>query len=311
MGMKLQLLIRIILLCGVIPCVGLSGCGLKAKKRGAEIVAIDYSGSYHFYFPPLDEVSWQVESGRLGCTLSQEIPSYGKATFIHKPLQGLIFSMTVLRPPKHPANARLVSLTPSWREKNEIDRELGTIPLVVSDTPFYLHNGWARRLLLELERGMNPVFRYNDWADGRDQVNVMLSSVHFMPAWALFQKCEQGLLNYRFIDVKNSVIQYDVNQTKPGKDALARLDKLIEYIKLDPTVKRIKIDGFTDSKGFSRVNLAVAKKRIQAVKQYLLAQGVNSKLILATAHNEKVARYSNRTAEGRSKNRRVEINLLK
>lgn len=309
--MKLQLLIRIILLCGVVPALGLTGCGLKAKNRKPDLVPVDYSGSYNFYLASIEDANWRVVSGPLGCTLSQEIPTYGKATFIHKPLQGLIFNMTVLRPPKHTANARLISRTPTWRKKNEIDRELGTIPLIASDTPFTLHNGWARRLLLELERGMNPQFRYSDWADGRDQVNVMLSSVNFMPAWELFQQCEQGLLNYVFDDVKKSVIQYRVNQRKPGKDALVRLKQLSVYIKLDPDIKRIKIDGYTDSKGFSRINLAVAKERIKLVKNYLIAQGVSNRLIHATAHNEKQAKFDNRTAEGRRKNRRVEINLLK
>jgi outer membrane protein OmpA-like peptidoglycan-associated protein len=309
--MKLQLLVRIILLCGVIPALGLTGCGLKAKNRKSERQVVDYSGSYTFYFPSMEYANWHVISGPLSCSLTQEIPAYGHAQFIHKPLQGMTFSMKVLRPPKHPANARLISRTPTWREKNEIDRDLGTIPLVASDTPFYLHNGWARRLLLELERGMNPLFRYSDWADGRDQVNVMLSSINFMPAWESFQKCEQGLLKYVFADVKKSVFQYDVNQTKPGKDALARLDQLSEYIKLDPTIKRIKIDGYTDSKGFSRINITVAKKRIKVVKQYLIAQGVSKALIHATAHRENEARFNNRTAEGRRKNRRVEIKLLK
>jgi len=309
--MKMQLFYRGILLLCLFLSLGISGCALKSKNRKPAPPPVDYTGTFVFYFPRIEQADWDVISGPLSCALVQKIPEYGEAKFMRKPQQGLTFSMTVLREPKHPGNARLISRTPTWREKEEEDRDLGTIPLVVSKTPFYLHNGWARRLLAELQRGMNPLFRYTDWADGRDQINVTLSSATFMPAWRLFQQCEQGLLHYVFDDVRHSVFQYEVNQTKPGQDAQSRLMQLTEYTKLDPDIKRIQIDGYTDSKGFSRINLAVAKKRVNAIKEYFIAQGIDSNKIKVKAHNEKVAKYDNRTSEGRRKNRRVEVMLIK
>lgn len=309
--MNIHRLIRSALLAGLFSILGLSGCALKKKNSQPAPPPVDYTGTFVFYFPRIENASWEVVSGPLLCSLSQKIPEYGEATFMRKPQQGMVFTMSVLREPKHPGNARLISQTPSWREKEEKDRDLGTIPLVVSKTPFYLHNGWARRLLAELERGMNPVFRYTDWADGRDQINVKLSSANFISAWQAFQQCEQGLLHYVFDDVRHSVFQYEVNQTKPDQAIEARLRQLSEYIKLDPSIKRIQIDGYTDSKGFSRINLVVAKKRVNAIKDNLVSNGVDSKLIRTKAHNEKNAKFDNRTAEGRRKNRRVELNLIK
>lgn len=69
------------------------------------------------------------------------------------------------------------------------------------------------------------------------------------------------------------------------------------------------IEGYTDSIGLSWVNLVVAHQRIDAVRAYLIEQGVDSKLIKTRAYDESVAKFSNRTEEGRSKNRRVEITL--
>jgi len=307
----MQFIYRSILLGSLVLCLGLSGCGLRAKNKKPEPAQVDYTGTFVFYFPRIENADWEVISGPLLCELTQKIPEYGEAKFTRKPLQGLTFSMSVFREPKHPGNARLISRTPTWREKEEEDRDLGTIPLVVSKTPFYLHNGWARRLLAELERGMNPLFRYSDWADGRDQINVILSSATFMPAWRSFQQCEQGLLNYVFDDVRHSVFQYEVNQTNPDQEAQFRLNQLSEYIKLDPSIKRIQIDGYTDSKGFSRINLAVANKRINAIKDYFVAEGIDNNKIKLIAHDEKNAKYDNRTAEGRNKNRRVEVSLIK
>jgi outer membrane protein OmpA-like peptidoglycan-associated protein len=185
------------------------------------------------------------------------------------------------------------------------------VPVVASHTPFYINNGLAKRLLLELEEGMMPTLRYADWADGSDEVTVRISAINFAPAWQAFQECEQGLLNFDFGDVRKSVFQYKVNQTALDAAARARLDQIARFFKLDPTIREIRVDGYTDSKGLSRINLVVARKRALAVKNYLVRQGVPAGKITLKAHHEKDGKFSNRTQAGRNRNRRVEVSLLR
>jgi OOP family OmpA-OmpF porin len=75
---------------------------------------------------------------------------------------------------------------------------------------------------------------------------------------------------------------------------------------------KLKIIGFTDNVGNPASNLELSKGRAESVKTYLTNKGVSKdrfQLIDGKGQDEPVA--SNKTAEGKAKNRRVEIALLK
>ncbi len=274
-------------------------------------VSLPLSAGYKFYGASLEEAGWEAVSSPLRCILRHSIPEYGVVEFSHASKSpGMFFSVKVNLAPKKPANARLLSQPAEWQHFDK-GKDLGDIPVVVSQTPFYLNNGWARRLLAELEEGKMLRLTYQDWADGKDEINVRISSIDFHQAWGEFQACQQGLLNYNFDDVRHSVFMFDVNQTRLNADALRRLDQVSQYYKVDPAIRQIRIDGYTDSKGFSRINIVVARRRAKAVRDYLVSKGIPAKKIKSVAHHEKEARFSNRTAAGRKKNRRVEVTLIR
>ena len=265
---------------------------------------------YRYIHAPLDTAEWASDGDRLQCVLTHVIPGFGQVDFLRRPKHGLIFRVQVLRGPKRSGTARLMSLPPEWKHHTH-PRNLGTVPVVPGKTPFYLNNGWARRLLAELEIGMTPVLRYRDWADSSDIVELRVSSLRFGEAWSRFQHCEQNLLGYDFADVRHTVFQYAFGQTGLDGPMRARLDQIAEYLQLDPSVKRVRIDGWTDSKGFARINLKVARKRAEAVRDYLVGKGLPAAMFQIVPHHEKDVKFSNRTREGRNRNRRVEITLMK
>ncbi len=273
-------------------------------------VALPLRADYRYIHAPLDTAGWASDGDRLQCVLTHVIPGFGQADFLRRPKHGLIFRIQVLRGPKAGGTARLMSLPPEWKHFTH-PRNLGTVPVVPGKTPFYLNNGWARRLLAELETGMIPVLRYRDWADGSDIVELRLTSLRFGEAWSRFQHCEQNLLGYDFDDVRHTVFQYAFGQTSLDAGMRARLDQIAEYLQIDPSVKRIRIDGWTDSKGFARINLKVARKRAEAVRDYLIGKGLPAALFRVVPHHEKDVKFSNRTQAGRNRNRRVEITLMK
>ncbi len=71
----------------------------------------------------------------------------------------------------------------------------------------------------------------------------------------------------------------------------------------------LKLGGHTDAVGSNAANLILSKNRAESVKSYLVSRGVNYGRIEAVGYGESQPLSSNKTAEGRQKNRRVEFTL--
>ena len=85
----------------------------------------------------------------------------------------------------------------------------------------------------------------------------------------------------------------------------ARIDKVAGVIKEGQSVKLV---GHTDDIGSEENNFKVARWRAEAVRDYLVKQGiVVDQEILIISHGERYPVGDNDTSEGRGKNRRVEI----
>ncbi len=77
--------------------------------------------------------------------------------------------------------------------------------------------------------------------------------------------------------------------------------------KYDKTI--VTVVGFTDNTGSDKTNLALSKKRAESVAAYLQNQKVKTERFVVDGLGESEPIASNKTAEGRAKNRRVEISL--
>ena len=78
---------------------------------------------------------------------------------------------------------------------------------------------------------------------------------------------------------------------------------------LRSTSARISIKGYTDSTGDYSYNISVSRFRANTIKTYLVGKGVDSANIKADGLGPNDPIAPNNTAEGRQKNRRVEIEL--
>jgi chemotaxis protein MotB len=80
---------------------------------------------------------------------------------------------------------------------------------------------------------------------------------------------------------------------------------------------KIVVNGYTDNAPVGRAlqrqgvtsNEVLSQKRAEAVMQYLISQGVKTDMISAQGRGEADPIASNKTAEGRAQNRRVELTL--
>jgi outer membrane protein OmpA-like peptidoglycan-associated protein len=89
-------------------------------------------------------------------------------------------------------------------------------------------------------------------------------------------------------------------------NAYSILNTLVESMKTD-TKAKLRIEGYTDSIGSESFNLELSRKRAQAVADYLISQGIDSSRLEVIPMGESNPIASNKTAEGRAMNRRVEI----
>lgn len=72
----------------------------------------------------------------------------------------------------------------------------------------------------------------------------------------------------------------------------------------------LKLAGHTDNVGGDQSNLILSKNRAESVKAYLVSQGANPSRIEATGYGKSQPIATNKTAEGRQQNRRVEFTLF-
>jgi outer membrane protein OmpA-like peptidoglycan-associated protein len=265
---------------------------------------------YQFYGADLEEASWRTSGNRLECRLSQDIPGYGKAIFKHRALQAMEFRVAAAYTPRNPGQALMFFNPPEW--KKFVSRKvLGRVPLNASKDTIILPDDWAHRMALELREGMEAMWTHSDWSDGRDLVTAKVLPLRFESAWREFEQCAEQLIDYGYEDVRSSDFYFPKKGMNLNSKERAYLNKLAEYVSLDPDFQYIRISSHTDSRGIRRINQAVSQKRANMVKDYLVKRGVNPKHFVIVAKGEKDPRYNNRTESGRAKNRRVEIRLVK
>jgi OmpA-OmpF porin, OOP family len=87
------------------------------------------------------------------------------------------------------------------------------------------------------------------------------------------------------------------------------LDKLADAMKTNPNYKW-SVEGYTDSKGKDVMNLKLSEKRAQSVVNYLVSKGVDKNIFTVKGFGKANPVADNKTAEGRAKNRRVEIKVV-
>jgi OmpA-OmpF porin, OOP family len=89
----------------------------------------------------------------------------------------------------------------------------------------------------------------------------------------------------------------------------AKLDELTTKLK-NMKVEAIVAIGHTDSAGSAALNEKLSVKRAEAVKTYLVSNGVDAHKIKIAGKGETQPVASNKTAAGRAQNRRVEIEII-
>lgn len=88
------------------------------------------------------------------------------------------------------------------------------------------------------------------------------------------------------------------------------LDQVAQTIRAHDEIKKIRVEGHTDSQGGDRYNKQLSQRRSEAVRAYLIKKGVAAERVEALGYGEEKPIASNATPRGREQNRRVEFTIV-
>ncbi len=114
----------------------------------------------------------------------------------------------------------------------------------------------------------------------------------------------------KIIDKMTLLLHFDFDKAIIKETDIPLLKKAIDFIKKYPQSK-VSLEGHTDSIGTELYNQKLSEKRADAVRKYLLKEGAcTESKISSTGYGELKPVDTNKTKEGRAKNRRVEVLIL-
>ncbi len=114
----------------------------------------------------------------------------------------------------------------------------------------------------------------------------------------------------KFERMPTSHIFFDGKSGHPSEKSFRELDQWVAFL-LSKNEVDIELIGYTDSLGTSETNFPLTERQARTVAEYFIAHGVAGERIKVAGMGALNPAASNRNPAGRSKNRRVEIKLLK
>lgn len=255
----------------------------------------------------LENIEWKVEGDQFECRLSQPITDFGAGEFVRRAGEQATFRLKANGYSLASGSATLIAAAAPW-QPGRGDLNLGAVKVNNGEIPFNTSQAQAGRLIAGLMEGRSPVIRHA-LRDSGGAMEVRLLPVKFSKAYADFQLCTAKLLPMNFEQVRQAEIGFPGGGIDLDAQAKRRLDTVLAYMKADPTVNRVELDGHSDNSGNRLTNRDLSRRRALAVMDYLKAQGVPEEQIAVRFHGEQYPLVPNTSNANRARNRRVNIHL--
>jgi len=126
------------------------------------------------------------------------------------------------------------------------------------------------------------------------------------------EELERELADFKAQDTERGLVlilgdvQFAPEHEKLTAEAMRKLYPLVTMLKEQPK-RDIRIEGHTDSRGGKSYNLDLSQRRADAVRDFLIENGIRAERITTRGEGEEKAVAANDTAAGRRENRRVEV----
>jgi outer membrane protein OmpA-like peptidoglycan-associated protein len=113
----------------------------------------------------------------------------------------------------------------------------------------------------------------------------------------------------RVLDLTAKTLEFENDKALILKKSYGELESLTNIMLLRTDLK-IRLEGHTDSNGSDEYNMELSKNRVQSVKDFLVANGVDPSRIELLWYGESNPISDNSTEEGKARNRRVLMNYV-
>ncbi len=271
-----------------------------------------FASATRVYMSPMEQSRWKMTSNTvLRCEIEHVIPQFGKAVFYQESGRKLRLKVLSDHRYKKDMDISFRSVTANWKGI-QTEANLATLKTSGGNPFVRIVSNAARQAYFELQQGYQPTLFFNDEEAGFNAVSVILSTVNFREIENEFGECLTRLYPYNFDDIKHARVHFDFDDEFPTIDEEEKaLAKLLDYLKVDDSVKTIYISGHTDYKGTECYNDSLSARRAWYVYDYLVQSGVDPSMLRMEFKGESSPLVKGKDDISRAKNRRVEVILQK
>ena len=108
----------------------------------------------------------------------------------------------------------------------------------------------------------------------------------------------------------SKTILFEFDKSLVKKESFGELESMVNLLQANPTFK-VSLEGHTDAIGSEVYNVDLSKNRVNAVKDFIVMNGINPDRIIIKHFGETQPKTSNDTPLGRQDNRRVDAVIIK
>lgn len=254
----------------------------------------------------LENIEWKVEGDKFECRLIQPITDFGSGVFVRRAGEQAVFRLNAYNSVLGEGSATLLAAAAPW-QPGRGDIDLGSVRIVRGNVLFNSSQAQAGRLFRGLLEGRSPLVRHYSPTGGLSEVRLLPAK--FRQAYGDYEACTAKLLPKNFDQVRQSQVGFPGGGIELDLNAKANLHVMLEYMKADPTVNHILLDGYSDNLGNRLTNRELSRRRALAVMNFFKESGIQESQITMRFHGEQYPLAPNTNAANRAKNRRVSVRL--
>ncbi|MBL4651193.1 MAG: OmpA family protein [Aureispira sp.] len=107
-----------------------------------------------------------------------------------------------------------------------------------------------------------------------------------------------------------AAIYFDYDAGKADNSSLRQLNRVVDAMQKCAKLE-LQVGGYADSDGGENYNYRLSEKRAKSVLKYIMGQGISDQRLKYNAYGEKYPLSNNSTDEGKQRNRRAEIQVVR
>ncbi len=105
-------------------------------------------------------------------------------------------------------------------------------------------------------------------------------------------------------------VEFDTGKDTILPSSIPVLEDVRQILATVPQIRKVRVEGHTDSRGSDRANLDLSDRRARSVVRWLTDHGIVPGRLEAQGFGEAHPIASNRSSAGRQTNRRVEFHVF-